>query len=89
MRITTSHGIDREIMIMQKMIEQLQECLEIYHEQNQHKHFKATISDIQKCKKELKRLIAQKEAEKQAEKNVVRGETKNDAKHKQHRKTVL
>jgi hypothetical protein len=82
---STSSNLKKEIIVIQKIIEQLQECLVIYHQQNYYVDFKNTLKDIGICKKELKRLNAElnmKTVEDQ-------GETVNDAEDERHRKNVL
>jgi hypothetical protein len=73
--------VNREIKVLEVIIGQLQECLAIFYFEGNQKDFKATMIDLQKCKKELNRL--------KIELDIQQGETVNDAETKPHRKNVL
>jgi hypothetical protein len=77
--------IEREIEIVETIIGQLNQCLAIFYKRKKYKDFKETLKDIQMCKKELHRLMA----EKNTVKDIQQGEKVNDAEQKQHRKNVL
>lgn len=57
-------SIEREIEVVEHLIDQLNQCLVIFIYSRNFKEIKSTKHDIQKCKVELKRLIAKREAEK-------------------------
>jgi hypothetical protein len=82
---STSSNLKKEIIVIQKIIEQLQECLVIYHQQKYYVDFKNTLKDIVICKKELKRLNVELNMKTVKD----QGETGNDAETKRHRKNVL
>lgn len=58
-------SIEREIEVVETIISQLKNCLAVYYKQKMHDEFKVTMIDIQKCKKELRYLIAKREKEKE------------------------
>lgn len=60
MKAITSQQLEREIEVVGHIIDQLNQCLEIYHENKMHDEFKITLKDIQTCKTELRRLIAKR-----------------------------
>ncbi len=60
--------LDREIEVVEKIIDQLNKCLGIFLANKMHRDQRNTLKDIAICKAELKRLIAAKEAEKEAAK---------------------
>lgn len=60
--------IDREIEVVERIIDQLNTCLGIFQAKKLHKDKRATLKDIEMCKVELNRLIAEKAAEKEAPK---------------------
>jgi hypothetical protein len=63
-------SLDREIQVVETIIKQLNSCLAIYYKEKLYDEFRVTLSDIQTCKAELRKLIAAKDAEKGAAKNV-------------------
>lgn len=60
--------LDREIEVVEKIIDQLNKCLGIFIAEKMHRDIRDTLKDIAICKAELKRLIAAKTAEKEAAK---------------------
>jgi hypothetical protein len=81
MKATSISTLNKEIEVVEVIIRQLQQCLAIYHIERKYKDFKATVIDLQKCKRELNRL--------KNELDIQQGETVNDAETKPHRKNVL
>lgn len=57
-------SLDREIEVVETLISQLNSCLAIYYKEKLYDEFRVCLTDIQTCKRELKKLIAAKEAEK-------------------------
>lgn len=57
-------SIEREIEVVEVILSQLNRCMAIYYKNKMHDEFKVTMIDIQKCKKELKALLAMREKEK-------------------------
>jgi len=55
--------LEREIEVVEHIIDQLNKCFIIYSQNKMRSEIKNTLKDIQLCKAELKRLIAAKEAE--------------------------
>ena len=53
-------SIDREIQVVETIINQLNSCLTIYRKNEMHDEFKITLKDIITCKQELNRLIAKR-----------------------------
>jgi hypothetical protein len=58
------HSIDREIEVVEHLIDQLNQCVSIFIHTKNFTEIKNTKHDIQKCKVELKRLYDIKHAEK-------------------------
>jgi len=79
--MNTRH-LDREIEVVEKIIDQLNKCLGIFLAEKMHRDKRNTLKDIAICRAELKRLIAAKEAEKEA----VKGAASHVA--KRSRKTI-
>jgi seryl-tRNA(Sec) selenium transferase len=63
MKASQSRQLEREIEVVKHIIDQLNQCLEIYHDAKLHDEFTTTLKDIQTCKRELKRLIAKRTVE--------------------------
>lgn len=57
-------SLEREIQVVETLIQQLNGCLALYYKKHMHNEFRETFADIQLCKQELRKLIAAKEAEK-------------------------
>jgi len=57
------HSIDREIEVVEHILDQLNQCLVIFISSRNFKEIKSTKNDIQKCKVELKRLYDIKHAQ--------------------------
>jgi hypothetical protein len=55
--------IDREIEVVEVIIDQLKSCLVIYYKAKMYDEFKTTLKDVQTCKTELKKLIAKRNTE--------------------------
>jgi hypothetical protein len=66
------HSIEKQIEIVEHIIDQLNHCLVIYHTRKMYKEIKSTKNDIRKCKVELKRLIAKRK--------ILQGEERHGAK---------
>jgi hypothetical protein len=54
------HSIEREIEVVEHIIEQLIDCLKIFLKSKMHEEFQVTLKDIQKCQQELHRLISKR-----------------------------
>jgi hypothetical protein len=61
--------IEREIEVVEVIIDQLKSCLVIYYKAKMYDEFKTTLKDIQTCKTELMKL----------KRNLDQGETKDGA----------
>jgi hypothetical protein len=62
--------IDKEISAVENILELLNKCLRIHFKHRQFYNAKATLIDIQACKKELKKLQAAKQVELKASKEL-------------------
>lgn len=60
-------SLEREIEVCEVLIRQLNECAAIFYKEKRFGDFRVTLVDLQKCKTELRRLIAAKDAELEAE----------------------
>ena len=58
------YSIEREIEVVENLIDQLNKCVVIFRHSKNFKEIKNTKNDIKKCKVELKRLYEIKHAEK-------------------------
>ena len=54
------HSIDREIEVVEHLIEQLNQCLVIFKKSGNRKAYKETLNDLETCKKELQNLISKR-----------------------------
>ena len=57
------HSIEREIEVVEHLLDQLKKCLVIFIRSKNFNEVKNTKNDIQKVKVELKRLYAKRDAE--------------------------
>jgi hypothetical protein len=62
--------IEKEIKAVENILELLNKCLRIHFKHCQFLNAKATLIDIQVCKKELKKLQAAKQVEVKASKEL-------------------
>lgn len=60
-------SLEREIQVCEILIQQLNQCAAIFYKEKKFGDFRITLTDLQKCKDELRRLIAAKDAELEAE----------------------
>jgi len=58
---TSSH--DREIEVVETIIDQLKQCLVIFYRARAFDEFQETLKDIRTCKTELKKLKAKRNLE--------------------------
>ena len=52
---------------METIIKQLNKCLVIHYKERQYNQYRLCMKDVQKCKKELRRLYAVKDTAKDTE----------------------
>jgi|tagenome__1003787_1003787.scaffolds.fasta_scaffold20964066_3 hypothetical protein len=62
--------LEKEIKAVENILELLNKCLRIHFKHRQFYNAKATLKDIQICKKELKKLQAAKQVETRASKEL-------------------
>jgi hypothetical protein len=65
--------IEREIEVLEHMIDLLNRCLYISLKNYRYKEIKSTLSDIQTCKRELRKVKA-RDIEREAQKEPTRDE---------------
>jgi ribosome maturation factor RimP len=53
--------VEKEILVVEFMIQQMHQCLEIFHDAKLYDEFQVTLKDIESCKEELKKLIRAKD----------------------------